>query len=222
MENYYEILEISENASQEVIERVYKLLAKKYHPDLNPDNPKAAEEKFKQISVAYDTLSNESKRKSYDEKLRAYKASKNAQNMSNINYQQNTPNYNSSNASNYSQDDFVRYQQELIRRQQEKLRKQYNDAYVSALGKMGIKVVYKKTLREHISSFLALLLTLGVLLLILIILWFIPYTHKKMVEIYDNSGPVKYIVEMITEKNEKNENVENTENVENLEDSEVK
>ncbi len=70
MKNYYEVLEISENASQEVIERVYKLFAKKYHPDVNPDNPKEAEEKFKEITEAYEVLSDESKRKSYDDKLK--------------------------------------------------------------------------------------------------------------------------------------------------------
>ena len=66
MKSYYEILEVSETASQEVIERVYKVLAKKYHPDMNLDNPKEAEEKFKEVSTAYETLSNPDKRKKYD------------------------------------------------------------------------------------------------------------------------------------------------------------
>lgn len=69
MKNYYEILEVNETASQEVIERVYKLLAKKYHPDMNLDNPKEAEEKFKEVTTAYETLSNPDKRKKYDEEL---------------------------------------------------------------------------------------------------------------------------------------------------------
>lgn len=68
--NYYELLEVSKNASPEVIEKVYKLLAKKYHPDLQPPEKKAeAEEMFKQISVAYETLSNENLRAKYDAKL---------------------------------------------------------------------------------------------------------------------------------------------------------
>ena len=69
MKNYYEVLEVNEKASQEVIDRVYKTLAKKYHPDVNPDNPKAAEEKFKEISAAYEVLSDETKRKNYDAQL---------------------------------------------------------------------------------------------------------------------------------------------------------
>ena len=65
MKNYYEILEVSENASNEVIEKAYKTLAKKYHPDVNKE-PGAAE-KFKEISEAYSVLSDENKRKIYDQ-----------------------------------------------------------------------------------------------------------------------------------------------------------
>lgn len=70
MKNYYDELEISKNASQEVIEKVYKVLAKKYHPDMNQgDNQKEAEEKFKTISQAYEILSNPEKREKYDLEL---------------------------------------------------------------------------------------------------------------------------------------------------------
>lgn len=70
MKNYYDELEISKKASQEVIEKVYKVLAKKYHPDMNQgDNQKEAEEKFKAISQAYEILSNPERRKKYDLEL---------------------------------------------------------------------------------------------------------------------------------------------------------
>ncbi len=69
MKNYYDELEVSRNASQEVINRAYKVLAKKYHPDTTTEDKTIAEEKFKQISVAYETLSNEQKRKEYDRNL---------------------------------------------------------------------------------------------------------------------------------------------------------
>jgi len=68
MKNYYEILGVQRSATLEEIKKVYKKLAKKYHPDLNPGN-KEAEQKFIEIKEAYDTLSDESKRKSYDAKL---------------------------------------------------------------------------------------------------------------------------------------------------------
>lgn len=70
MKNYYDELEVSKNASKEVIEKVYKVLAKKYHPDTTKEENKSeAEEKFKVISVAYETLSDEEKRKKYDLEL---------------------------------------------------------------------------------------------------------------------------------------------------------
>ena len=57
--NYYKILEVDFNASPEVIEKAYKTLAKKYHPDLQEENQKViAGEKLKEINEAYEVLSN--------------------------------------------------------------------------------------------------------------------------------------------------------------------
>ncbi len=64
--DYYEILGISEKASLEDIKKAYRRLAKKYHPDSNPNN-KMAEERFKEISEAYEVLSNPEKRRKYDQ-----------------------------------------------------------------------------------------------------------------------------------------------------------
>jgi DnaJ-class molecular chaperone len=70
--DYYEILEVSEKASAEVIERVYKVLAKKYHPDVaSSDMPQAeADEKMKRINMAYETLSDPVLRAKYDQQRR--------------------------------------------------------------------------------------------------------------------------------------------------------
>ncbi len=65
MNDYYSVLGISKNATQEEIKKAYRNLAFKYHPDRNPDN-KEAEEKFKKISEAYDVLGDEKKRAEYD------------------------------------------------------------------------------------------------------------------------------------------------------------
>ena len=64
--DYYEVLGLSRDASEEEIKKSYRKLAMKYHPDRNPDNPKA-EEQFKEAKEAYETLSDDQKRAAYDQ-----------------------------------------------------------------------------------------------------------------------------------------------------------
>lgn len=64
--DYYEILGVEKDASQDDIRKAYRKLAKKYHPDANPGD-KEAEERFKDISQAYEVLRNPEKRKQYDQ-----------------------------------------------------------------------------------------------------------------------------------------------------------
>ena len=61
----YETLEVSPNATSDEIKKSYRRLARKYHPDINKE--KDAEEKFKEINAAYEILSDEQKRKQYDQ-----------------------------------------------------------------------------------------------------------------------------------------------------------
>jgi len=64
--DYYQILGVNKNASEKEIKQAYRRLARKHHPDLNP-NDKAAEAKFKEINAAYEVLSDPAKRKKYDQ-----------------------------------------------------------------------------------------------------------------------------------------------------------
>ena len=64
--DFYKILGVSKDASQEKIKKAYRKLARKYHPDINPGN-QSAEETFKDISEAYDCLGNQEKKSLYDE-----------------------------------------------------------------------------------------------------------------------------------------------------------
>jgi DnaJ-class molecular chaperone len=66
MKDYYEILGVPENASQEEIKSAFRKLAFKHHPDTNPGNEKQAEEKFKEINEAYGVLGDEGRRRQYD------------------------------------------------------------------------------------------------------------------------------------------------------------
>ena len=64
--DYYEILGVDKKADEATIKKSYRKLAKKYHPDTNPNN-KASEEKFKEIGEAYEVLSDKEKRGKYDQ-----------------------------------------------------------------------------------------------------------------------------------------------------------
>lgn len=64
--DYYEVLGISRSASHDEVKSAYRKLAKEHHPDCNPDNRDQAEEKFKELSEAYEVLADKEKRKLYD------------------------------------------------------------------------------------------------------------------------------------------------------------
>jgi len=66
MKTYYELLGVSRNATSDEIRSAYRKLAAKYHPDRNPGN-KEAEQKFKELSEAYDILNDDKKRRQYDQ-----------------------------------------------------------------------------------------------------------------------------------------------------------
>ncbi|XP_037613343.1 dnaJ homolog subfamily B member 6b isoform X2 [Sebastes umbrosus] len=66
MLEYYQTLGVQKHAAQEDIKKAYRKLALKWHPDKNPDNKEEAEKRFKEISEAYEVLSDENKRNTYD------------------------------------------------------------------------------------------------------------------------------------------------------------
>ena len=63
--DYYDVLGVSKSASKDELKKAYRKLAMKYHPDRNPDDEKASE-KFKELSEAYEILSDDQKRQTYD------------------------------------------------------------------------------------------------------------------------------------------------------------
>lgn len=66
-QDYYELLGVAKTASDDEIKKAFRKLARKYHPDVNRDNPQEAESKFKEINEAYEVLSNPERRAQYDQ-----------------------------------------------------------------------------------------------------------------------------------------------------------
>lgn len=188
--NYYDILQVNKNASPEVIEKVYKILAKKYHPDLQPDsNKQASEIIFKEINEAYETLSNPEKRKQYDESLNQLTVSIEEfnkiynenqilkQQLYELNINQspiNSMDYN--NFSNTSATEEVYFEEEL-----EKARQQaYQDAYIQDLKNRGYKIKYKKGFIDYLKGFVAIIITIY----IVFILYNIPFIKNFLIHIF--------------------------------------
>ena len=211
MANYYEILEVSEKASKEVIEKAYRVLAKKYHPDGKPQEAKAkAEQRMKQINEAYDVLSNEEKRRKYDSDLQWQKQQEEdrkrqeEQRKMQETYEQmlqeerainrqNGEERNQEVAQNKSyatnENSRMASAKAIHSQMQRAYRQAYNDYWRSKGYKIKEKWTWKKTKD--------LLKALGIILLIILFLWFFPPTHQILVSFYEDNFIVKAIVDVI-------------------------
>ena len=187
MKNYYEILQVNENASKEIIEKAYKVLAKKYHPDLQKDekNKKTMEKKLTEINEAYHILSDSFLKEQYDielekemqEKYKKMYGEKNYSTETGTHYQPNTTKQNTK-----------------TRKPEPKNKNEQQDRKKPKIGTIdsAIELVkelyqdrpkrqeYKEMTKKDI---IAILLTIVIVIAIGIILWFIPFTNGWMREL---------------------------------------
>lgn len=200
MITYYEILEVSRMASKEVITKAYKVLVRKYHPDLEQDEGKKeeAKEKMVRINEAYETLSDDEKRKKYDdtiaileekeriakEKERQQSKTQNINNNRNINVNRNIDNDNSNNNISINnidndnnlnndtklQEEMQRAEEEIQMHKQNIVNQMYED-YYNTLRRMGYNVVTVRPLKERIKAYLIA----GIVILLLILIYNIPF-----------------------------------------------
>ena len=172
MKNYYEILEVDVKVSKEMLDKAFKLLAKRYHPDTKPDDKKEwAEEKFKEINEAYEVLSNEDSKKDYDAELDYDKNSaveaiiaknehlqhlvEELQNeISYLKSQANTETTNFSSSSNiYENDNLNNYQYEINQNSNSSYNSYYNVAPEETLY-YETRIPYRKSRLKDILAFL--------------------------------------------------------------------
>ena len=180
MKDYYGILEVNEKASQEIIEKAYKTLVKKYHPDLYSSVEKReAERKLKDINEAYNILSDTFLRSQYDLELQKERIQ--AQTRRNI-YDENQQR-NQQNATQRSNKNILGNNRKKPKR--EYVRNKSNVGTIFGLVDLvkdlwANKPKKREKRKMNQTDWLAVGLTIVALLIIGILLWFIPFTNGWM------------------------------------------
>ena len=226
--NYYDILEINKNASPEIIEKAYKTLVKKYHPDLQENNLKNKyEEKIKLINEAYEILSNPEKRKNYDLNLKSNEITEDEYNIlynENINLKNEINNLkninnninknivnNSNNIINQKNNTFNNngqqnnnYYKNQNNINEDIYNKKINDAINKAYYDAYIQDLknrgYKISYKKTWKDLLALLITIILFIIIGFILWHIPVTKNYLINLYNENPILQFFVNLIFNK----------------------
>ena len=167
MKDYYEILEVSPKASKEIIERAYHVLVKQYHPDLYTGEQRMyAETKIRDVNEAYKILSDDFLREQYDNEIIKEKEEKES------NFYSKTNNRNNRN---------TKYRKSEKNKSIEKANKEVK------IGTMGsilniLKTIFKprkfNKKKYDKTDLLALGITIGIIVVVGLILWFIPTTNE--------------------------------------------
>ena len=197
MKNYYEILEVNKKASKEVIEKAYKVLVKKYHPDLYSGQKKNyAEEKIKEINEAYSVLTDEFMKEQYDSELEKQEQAelykkynqKQTDNTLNDNVQSNINNVNSTNSNKKENKNYKSQQNNKKEEDFNERMKKHKVGSFSGIVELCKELYKNKPKREEIKEItkkdvIALILTIIVVILIGVVLWYIPFTNGWMREL---------------------------------------
>ena len=187
MKNYYEILEVNKKASKEVIEKAYKVLVKKYHPDLYSGQKKNyAEEKIKEINEAYSVLTDEFMKEQYDKELekqeqellyKKYNQSQTNNIKNNVNNVNNTSSNRKENKNHKSQQNNNEEAEDFNERM-----KRHKVGSFGGIVELCKELYKNKPKRDEMKEVtkkdvIALILTIVVVILILVALWYIPFTN---------------------------------------------
>lgn len=200
MKNYYEILEVDKNASLEVIEKAYRALAKKYHPDLQ-QGAKQQEyaEKMKVINQAYDVLSNDSKRQEYNQKLESETISREQhERIMQENYELRQQINQMGNQQRYQQtqqmdEGSIINMSRVLTEQMNAARKQaYYDAYIQDMKNRGYKIRYKRDLKYYLKLIKVLVMTI----LVCFLIYQVPFVKNFFTNLYNENAVFQAIIDI--------------------------
>ena len=196
--NYYEILEVDKNASKEIIDKTYKILVKRYHPDLqDAETKKQYEEKIKKVNEAYSVISNEYQRSEYDKQLEEREVSKEEyekilkenillkeQISKLVNDRQNIEKINREKQEQAYKD----YNEKV----NQAVNQAYQDAYVQDLKDRGYKIKFKRSFKEYIKIGIKLI----IIIIILILIFQIPFIKNFFINLYESNIYFRAIVDV--------------------------
>lgn len=203
MKDYYEILEVSYNASKDMISKAFIVLSKRYHPDVTKLEKKEAEEKFIDVKEAYDCLMDDEKKKEYDEKLKEFKKNQILETLRNKN--EESQNNTNTQSVEYDEDEEMRqslllkkkeYEEKLNQKRIEML-KHMQDNYYNNLRQMGYKIVEPFDFKRFIKQ---VLVTVVVILILILIYNFTPVREmtRNYFESYNLSGLFRFFDNIFT------------------------
>lgn len=206
MKNYYEILEVDRNASPEVIEKAYKALVKKYHPDLQQGvKQQEYAEKMKVINDAYDVLSNDFKREQYNQTLQNDQAqnqgisSEEKERIMRENYalkqQLNRMAYQKQQEAKRQEVDdntILNISRVLDQEIRAARNKAYQDAYIQDLKNRGYKIRYTHDFKYYLKAILAF----AVMVFVFFIIYQIPFVKNFFQSLYEENIVFQAIVDI--------------------------
>lgn len=174
MKNFYEILEVNPNASYEVIEKAYRVLAKKYHPDSWPSNKSYwAEDRFKEITEAYQILSDAELRRNYDIEIginNSFESKYNDLYQEHQNLKQEVNNMKIKNRS----DEYIN---NAKTDENKNIHQSYFKRYASTISSL-IYNETKKDPEERSRDLKALILTIIIIAILIFVVWKVPFLHN--------------------------------------------
>ena len=190
MKNYYEILEVDKNASEEVIEKAYKTLAKKYHQDLQ--NNSNCQDKMRQINEAYEILSNDFKRREYDEKI-IKRQSVSIEEYNRIIQENNRLKKDLKRVANQRE-----MSQNQERLEEMSIMQRYYEQIKKATKQPQMRYERKKT-KISLEKIKKIVIYIAILIGIGLVLAIVPFTRKFFINLYNNNVIIKLLVDTIVE-----------------------